>query len=107
MSDLTGEANMSEAELANREAALDAEFAAQIHDQVRSFLVAVREIARLGDLSTAVPLLLLEVSQLMLAGGRLGAVDDIVPREQYETDSGPDQDLDELRERLADVLEGL
>ncbi len=98
---------MSEAELANRDAALDAEFAAQIHDQVRSFLVAVREIARLGDLSTAVPLLLLEVSQLMLAGGRLGAVDDIVPREQYETDSGPDQDLDELRERLADVLEGL
>jgi hypothetical protein len=107
MSDPTQETNMPEAELANSDAALDAEFAAQIHDQVRSFLVAVREIAREGELSTAVPLLLLEVSQLMLAGGRLGAVDDILPKERFETDTGADQDLDELRERLASVLEGL
>ncbi len=97
----------SPAELASRPGAVDADFAAQIDDQVRSFLVALREIAREGEASTAVPLLLLEISQLMLAGGRLGAIDDIVPAEQYETDTGPDPDLDELRERLAELLRGI
>jgi hypothetical protein len=82
-----------------------ADFAAEIADQVESFLVAVREVARGDAPETAVPMLLLEVSQLLLGGGRLGAIRDVVPDERFEPDAGPDEDLDELRERLAKLLE--
>ncbi len=75
-----------------------------IADQAESFLLAVREIARSEDSGRAVPLLLLEVSQLLLAGARLGVQTDFVPRERYEPDTGPDDDLDELRERLSALL---
>jgi hypothetical protein len=75
-----------------------------IADQVESFLLALREIARSDDPGRAVPLLLLEVSQLLLAGGRLGVQTDFVPQEQWEPDTGPDEDLDALRERLATLL---
>ena len=80
------------------------EFAVQIADQVESFLIALREIARSENQATAVPMLLLEISQLMLAGGRLGAITDVVPVERFEPDTGPDPDLDELRERLGYLL---
>ncbi|MGH3486750.1 MAG: DUF5063 domain-containing protein, partial [Actinopolymorphaceae bacterium] len=80
------------------------DFAQEIADQVESFLIALREIARSEHHATAVPLLLLEVSQLMLAGGRLGAITDVVPVERFEPDAGPDPDLDELRERLGYLL---
>ena len=43
----------------------------------------------------------------MLAGGRLGAIDDVVPRERFEPDAGAEPDLDELRDRLATMLTGL
>jgi len=75
-----------------------------IADQIESFLLALREIARSDDPGRAVPLLLLEVSQLLLAGGRLGVQSDFVPRERWEPDTGPDDDLDELRARLAELL---
>jgi hypothetical protein len=78
-----------------------------IADQAESFLLAVREIARSGDPGPAVPLLLLEVSQLLLAGARLGVQMDFVPTEPWEPDAGPDPDLDEMRERLAALLEGV
>jgi uncharacterized protein DUF5063 len=77
-----------------------------VADQVESFLLALREIARSEDPSRAVPLLLLEVSQLLLAGARLAAYVDIVPAERFEPDTGPDPDLDQLRERLAKLLGG-
>ena len=80
-------------------------FAADIADQVESFLVAVREIARGSDPGTTLPMLLLQVSQLALAGGRLGAITDVVPDERFEPDAGPDPDVEELRERLAALLE--
>ncbi len=80
------------------------DFAQEISDQVESFLIALREIARSEDQATAVPMLLLEISQLMLAGGRLGAITDVVPVERFEPDAGPDPDLDELRERLGYLL---
>ncbi|HEU5333998.1 MAG TPA: DUF5063 domain-containing protein [Actinocrinis sp.] len=80
------------------------EFADQIADQIESFLVVVRAVARGDAPDSAVPMLLLEVSQLLLAGGRLGAVQDIVPDERFEEDPGPDPDLDELREKLAELL---
>ena len=89
------------------------EFAEQIADQVRSFLITVRDIAAQPDEANvdeglaSLPYLLLEVSQLLLAGGRLGAFEDFVPEERYETDAGPDPDLDAMRDRLAELFEGL
>lgn len=82
-----------------------ADFTAEIADQVESFLVAVREIARGDDPGSTLSLLLLEVSQLALAGGRLGAISDVIPHERFEPDPGPDADVEELRERLAELLE--
>ncbi|MFH8608774.1 DUF5063 domain-containing protein [Streptomyces sp. NPDC018029] len=81
------------------------DFAVQISDQIESFIVSVREVAKGDEPDSAVPFLLLEVSQLLLAGGRLGAHEDIVPEERYEPDLGPEQDVDDLRERLALLLD--
>lgn len=81
------------------------DFAAEIADQIESFLLALREIARGSDPGSTLSLLLLEVSQLALAGGRLGAISDVVLDEPFEPDAGPDADVDELRERLATLLE--
>jgi len=67
------------------------EFAVQIGDQIESFILSVREVAKGDDPDSAVPYLLLEVSQLLLAGGRLGAHEDFVPDERYEPDAGPDR----------------
>ena len=89
------------------------EFAEQIADQVRSFLISVRDIAAQPDEDgvdeglASLPYLLLEVSQLLLAGGRLGAFEDFVPEERFESDAGPDPDLDAMRDRLAVLFEGL
>ncbi|MGA4850234.1 DUF5063 domain-containing protein [Streptomyces sp. G5(2025)] len=80
------------------------DFAVQISDQIESFIVSVREVARGAEPDSAIPFLLLEVSQLLLAGGRLGAHEDIVPEERYEPDLGPEQDVDDLRQRLAELL---
>ncbi len=82
------------------------DLAQAIADQAESFLIALGEISRDGDRGSAVPLLLLEVSQLLLAGARLGVQVDFVPSEQFEPDTGPDPDLDAMRERLARLLEG-
>jgi uncharacterized protein DUF5063 len=84
------------------------DFAQQIADQVESFLIALRAIAR-GDAADgqAISLLLLEVSQVLLAGGRLGVHEDFTPADEYEPDAGPDPDLDALRLRLAVLLEGV
>ena len=87
------------------EVAFDDEFAADIADQVQTFLIALGAVAR-GDMPDgALSILLLEVSQLLLAGGRLGAVVDFVPTERFEPDVGMDPDADELRARLAGLLE--
>ncbi|MBL1118318.1 DUF5063 domain-containing protein [Streptomyces sp. 110] len=81
------------------------DFAVQISDQIESFIVAVTEVAKGDEPDSAVPFLLLELSQLLLAGGRLGAHEDFVPDERYEPDVGPEPDVDELRERFAQLLE--
>jgi hypothetical protein len=84
------------------------DFAQQISDQVESFLLALRAIAR-GDATggQAISLLLLEVSQVLLAGGRLGVHADFTPADEYEPDAGPDPDLDAMRLRLAVLLESI
>ena len=82
-------------------------FEEQIADSVTSFLIALRAIAREGNGAEAVSLLLLEISQVLLAGARLGAQTDFTPREQYQPDVGPEADIDELRLRLAEMLGGV
>ncbi|WP_328318761.1 DUF5063 domain-containing protein [Streptomyces sp. NBC_00388] len=81
------------------------DFDVQIADQVESFIVAVTEVAKGDEPDSAVPFLLLEISQLLLAGGRLGAHEDILPADRYEPDLGPEPDADDLRERFARLLE--
>jgi hypothetical protein len=81
------------------------DFTAEIADQVESFVIAVREVAAGESPETAVSLLLLEVSQLLLAGGRLGAIHDVVPDDRFEPDPGYDADVEGLRASLANLLE--
>ena len=83
------------------------DFAQQIADQVESFLVALQAIARSESSGRAISLLLLEVSQILLAGGRLGVQTDFTPVDEYQPDAGPDPDLDAMRLRLAVLLEGV
>ena len=83
------------------------EFAQQIADQAESYLVALQAISREEADSSAVPLLLLEVSQILLAGARLGAQSDFGVEDEFQPDVGPDPDLDAMRERLAALLDGV
>ncbi len=72
------------------------------------FSSAIRELAA-GTTSpdTAIPLLLLALAQLQVTGARLGAIQDVVPAERFEADSGPEADLDALRINLATTFQGI
>ena len=83
------------------------EFAQQIADQVESFLIALQAIARENDGGRAISLLLLEISQVLLAGARLGAQRDFTPIAEYQPDVGPEPDLDAMRLRLAEMLDSV
>ena len=80
------------------------DFAQQIADASEAFLVSLQAISRDQGGSRAVALMLLEVSQILLAGARLAAQQDFTPIEEYQPDVGPDPDLDEMRLRLADIF---
>jgi len=79
-------------------------FADEIAGSVATFLDALRVIAGQATAGQSIPLLLLQISQVSLAGARLGAQRDFAPRDEYQPDVGPDADLDDLRLRLADLL---
>jgi uncharacterized protein DUF5063 len=83
------------------------DFAQSVADSFASFLLALREIAREGNAGRAISLLLLEISQISLTGARLGAQQDFAPRAEYQPDVGPESDLDEMRLRLASMLDNL
>ena len=83
------------------------DFATAISDSVKSFLIALRAVSREEDGGRAISLLLLEISQVLLAGARLGAQVDFEPRSEYQPDVGPDADLDDMRLRLAKLLGGV
>jgi len=83
------------------------DFTAQIADSVESFLIAVRAIAAECTDGSAVPLLLLEVSQVLLTGARLGVQSDFEPRQEYQPDVGEEADVDELRMGLAEILDSV
>jgi uncharacterized protein DUF5063 len=73
----------------------------------QAFLDAVTEVAAGSSPDIAIPVLLLALSQSLLAGARLGAITDVVPSERFEPDAGPDPDIDPVRAGLANLFEGL
>jgi hypothetical protein len=73
----------------------------------QAYLDAVTEVAAGAAPETAIPVLLLALSQTLLAGARLGAITDVVPSERFEPDAGPDPDVDPVRIGLANLFEGL
>jgi Domain of unknown function (DUF5063) len=75
--------------------------------EARGYLDAVTEVATGADAATALPLLLLAVSQVAVTGARLGAIADVLPTERFEPDAGPDADVEPLRVGLANVLQGI
>jgi hypothetical protein len=77
------------------------DFGQQIADQAEAFLLGLEAVSREESPGSAIPLLLLEVSQLLLAGARLGAQQDFETLTEYQPDVGPDPDLDAMRLRLA------
>ncbi len=74
------------------------------HD-ARAYLATVNEVASGSSPDTAIPVLLLAVSQILVAGARLGAITDVVPDERFEADPGPDADVDPVRQGLAGLFE--
>jgi hypothetical protein len=72
----------------------------QIASNVKNFIDGVEALARRGGDET-VPMLLLEVSQILLAGAQLGASRDVILPGNWEPEVGEDPDLDALRTGLA------
>lgn len=75
--------------------------------QARAYLTTVTEVASGSSPDIAIPMLLLTSAQLLLAGSRLGAIQDVVLDERFEADPGPDVDVEPLRHNLANLFEGL
>ena len=73
----------------------------QIAGNVRLFLDGVERLAAGDGHDEAVPLLLLEVSQILLAGAQLGATTDVILPSNLEPEVSDDPDLDALRVGLA------
>jgi Domain of unknown function (DUF5063) len=67
----------------------------------RDFVDGIAALARGEGEDETVPLLLLEVAQILLAGAQLGASQDIILPGNWEPDVGADPDLDVLRTGLA------
>ena len=76
----------------------------RVAEHARDFLDALAALGRGEGSGEIVPLLLLEVAQVMLAGAQLGASRDVIPSGNAEPDVGADPDLDALRTGLAERL---
>ncbi len=75
--------------------------------EAAQFLATVRDVAAGESPESAIALLLLATSEILVAGSRLGAIGDIVPLDRFEIDPGPETDPDPIRDALANLLEGL
>jgi len=96
--------SVDEASVIDEELAL---LAANSARDAQIYLSTITEVAAGAAADTAIPVLLLATSQLLVAGSRLGALQDIVLVERFEPDTGPDEDVDPLRAGLANLLEGI
>jgi hypothetical protein len=76
----------------------------QVAKHSSDFLDALTAVGRGEGGDEVIPVLLLEVAQVMLAGAQLGASRDVIPSGNAEPDIGADPDLDELRVGLAKRL---
>ena len=74
--------------------------------EARTFLATVTEVASGSAPDAAIPMTLLALSQVLVMGARLGAIEDIVPAERFEADI-IEAELDPLRTGLANLFEGL
>ncbi|HET8617236.1 MAG TPA: DUF5063 domain-containing protein [Actinomycetales bacterium] len=81
--------------------------AADTATNARAYLESTTTVASGTSPDVALPVILLALSQVLLAGARLGAIADVVPSERFEPDSGPEPDVDPLRAALENVLEGI
>jgi hypothetical protein len=91
-------------EQANAEAGAAAGLAERIARNAADFLDALAALRRGEGGDEIVPILLLEVAQVMLAGAQLGASKDVIPSGNVEPYLGADPDLDALRTHLAQRL---
>jgi len=104
MSDLDGTAGIGQVESASEPSDSWRSLADRVAGHAADFLDALVALGRGEGADEIVPLLLLEVAQVMLAGAQLGASKDVIPPGNAEPDVGADPDLDALRTRLATRL---
>lgn len=78
--------------------------AERVARHVRNYLSGLEAVSRGEAGSHTVPVLLLEVSQVILAGAQLGATADVIPPNNWEPEIGEDPDLDHVRQGLAELL---
>ncbi|GAB48139.1 DUF5063 domain-containing protein [Mobilicoccus pelagius] len=89
---------------------LDADLLAlgeQTAAEARAFLSVVREVAGGAVPDSAVPVLSLALSQVLVTGTRLGVINDVVPQDRFETDLGSDEDVESLRLELTALFQGI
>ena len=75
--------------------------------EARTFLTTMTEVASGSAPDVALPMTLLAVSQVLVMGARLGAMQDVVPVERFEPDPGPDAEVDPLRQGMTNLFEGI
>ena len=80
--------------------------AAETAAEARTYLATIRDVAAGEAPDASLPMLLLALSQVLVTGARLGAVEDVVPEERFEPDA-PDAEFAPLQENLANLFEGL
>jgi hypothetical protein len=68
------------------------------------FVQAAEAVAAGVGEDQAIAILLLEVSDILAMGARLGAIADVVPEGRFEPDAGVEPDVDRLRAGLAERL---
>ena len=76
-------------------------------EHARAYVQTVHDIASGDNSGAAIPMGLLALSQVLVMGARLGAIEDVVPRDQFESDAGPDVDLDPLLDALQAQFDAL
>ncbi|XVQ10905.1 DUF5063 domain-containing protein [Spirillospora sp. CA-255316] len=81
--------------------------AERVARHVENYLNGLEAVARGDGGRHTVPLLLLEVSQVILAGAQLGASADVILPDNWEPEVGEDPDLDEIRQGLSERLIGV
>ncbi|PKW27604.1 DUF5063 domain-containing protein [Phycicoccus duodecadis] len=107
MPEATGTTETVEAVQATRAAVADwAALADATAADARTYLATIRDVAAGVAPDASLPMLLLALSQVLVAGARLGAVEDVVPEERFEPDA-PDTEFAPLQENLANLFVGL